>query len=367
MDFYPSRPPERLKGSKVQGSNIENDELMENNYRFRLKPYKVPSDRTDCPNCHHRRCFVPYIDTEGSISFPPYVGRCNRENNCGYHYPPKQFFRDHPETKGELDVSPIPSFVPAPPKPQVEPYYFPASMMEQSMRYYHKNNFYLFLKSRFGENAAKDMMSRFHIGTAMNKKGSCAFWQVDVEGRIRDAKVMLYNADNGHRIKEVAPTWAHTLTGIPHERIHQCFFGEHLLPAHPDLPVGIVESEKTVVIASYHLPKFVWLATGGSGGMFGKANLEILKGRKVMLFPDLGQMANWQGKACQMRLQGIDASVYDYLEKHVTKEEKEKGLDIADYLLNEPSQVITLRLMVDRKPCLQVLIDKLKLEIVDNA
>ena len=68
-----------------------------------------------------------------------------------------------------------------------------------------------------------------------------------------------------------------------------------------------------------------------------------------------------------MRLQGIDACVYDYLEKHVTKEEKEKGLDIADYLLNEPSQAVTLRLMVDRKPCLQVLIDKLELEIVDSV
>ena len=367
MDFFSFSTSKRLKGSKVQGSNIKNDELMENNYRFRLKPYKVPSDRTDCPNCHHRRCFVPYIDTEGRISFPPYVGRCNRENNCGYHYPPKQFFRDHPETKGELDARSIPSFIPTPPRPQVEPYYFPVSIMEQSMRCYQANNFYLFLKGRFGENAAKDMMRKFHIGTARNRKGSCVFWQVDVEGRIRDAKVMLYNADDGHRIKEVAPTWAHTLTGVPLERIRQCFFGEHLLSVYPDKPVGIVESEKTVVIASYYVQKFVWLATGGSGGMFGKANLEILKGRKVVLFPDLGQMANWQKKACQMRLQGIDASVHDYLEKHVTKEEKEKGLDIADYLLNEPSQVITLRLMVDRKPCLQVLIDKLDLEIVDNA
>ena len=340
---------------------------MNKEYRFRLKSYKVSADRIECPNCHHWRCFVPYIDTEGIINFPPYVGRCNRENKCAYHYPPRQFFRDHPDAKRELDASPFPSFVSTPPKPQVEPYYFPNSMMEQSMKCYHSNNFYLFLKSRFRENAAKDMMGKFHIGTARNRQGSCAFWQVDVEGRIRDAKVMLYNADTGHRIKEVAPTWAHTLTRIPRERIRQCFFGEHLLPVHPNLPVGIVESEKTVVIASYHLPQFVWLATGGSGGMFGKANLEILKGRKVVLFPDLGQMANWQKKACQMRLQGIDASVHDYLEKHVTKGEKEKGLDIADYLLNEPSQAVTLRLMVDRKPCLQVLIDKLELEIVDSV
>lgn len=86
-----------------------------------------------------------------------------------------------------------------------------------------------------------------------------------------------------------------------------------------------------------------------------------------MLFPDLGQMANWHAKAGMMRLQGIDVKVYTYLEEHATEEEKEEGLDIADYLLNEPPQVIALRQMVARNPCLQVLIDRLDLELVDSA
>lgn len=340
---------------------------MQNEHRFRLKPYKVPSDRTECPNCHHRRCFVPYVDTEGKITFPPYVGRCNRENKCGYHYPPKRYFSEHPETKGELMTTSVPAFVPVVPQPKVEPYYFPDSMMEQTKKCYQDNCFYLFLKSKFGEIAANAMVSKFHIGTARIRRGSCVFWQVDVEGRIRTAKVMLYDAASGHRRKDVNPTWAHSLTGIPLEHIQQCFFGEHLLPLHPGLPVGIVESEKTAVIASYHLPEYVWLATGGSDGMFKKANLEILKGRKVVLFADLKQMENWQRKADTMRLQGIDTTVYTYLEEHATEEEKEKGLDIADYLLNEPQKAVTLRLMVDRNPCLQVLIDRLDLVIVDSV
>ena len=86
-----------------------------------------------------------------------------------------------------------------------------------------------------------------------------------------------------------------------------------------------------------------------------------------MLFPDLGQMANWHAKAGMMRLQGIDVKVYTYLEEHATEEEKEEGLDIADYLLNEPPQVIALRQMVARNPCLQVLIDRLDFELVDSA
>ena len=78
-------------------------------------------------------------------------------------------------------------------------------------------------------------------------------------------------------------------------------------------------------------------------------------------------MANWQAKAGMLRLQGIDVKVYTYLEEHATEEEKEEGLDIADYLLNEPPQAAALRQMVARKPCLQVLIDRLDLELVDSA
>ena len=89
--------------------------------------------------------------------------------------------------------------------------------------------------------------------------------------------------------------------------------------------------------------------------------------KKGKSFCDLGQMANWQAKAGMMRLQGIDVKVYTYLDEHATEEEKEEGLDIADYLLNEPPQATALRQMVERKPCLQVLIDKLDLELVDSA
>lgn len=43
----------------------------------------------------------------------------------------------------------------------------------------------------------------------------------------------------------------------------QCLFGEHLLPLYPDKPVALVESEKTAVICSGLMPRFLWRATGG--------------------------------------------------------------------------------------------------------
>lgn len=66
-------------------------------FRFILQPYRNPGSRHCCPECHRPRSFVRYIDTEEKIVFPDYVGRCNREQKCGYHYSPKQYFADHPE------------------------------------------------------------------------------------------------------------------------------------------------------------------------------------------------------------------------------------------------------------------------------
>ena len=335
-------------------------------HRFILKPYKSRADRKECPSCHVKGCFSQYIDTEGRIAFPPDVGRCNREHKCGYHYTPKQFFHDHPDMKEELmdDAAILPPTVPTPPQPKAERFFFPRTVVESSMSHYGENNFYQFLCSRFGEQAALELTGRYNIGTAKVRKGSCVFWQVDIKGRVCQGKVMLYDAATGKRSHEVHPTWAHTLMKIDKERVGQCFFGEHLLAEFPDLPVGIVESEKSAIIASFYLPGYVWLACGGKDGMFCKANLDIFKYRKVALFPDLGMKENWEGKAERLRLHGIDTHVFTYLEEHATQSEKEKGLDIADYLLNEHSQAAILRMMIARTPCIKTLMDRLDLELV---
>ncbi len=61
-------------------------------HRFILEPYKGVASRHTCPECNHNRCFSRYIDTENVVSFPEYVGRCDREQKCGYHFTPKEYF-----------------------------------------------------------------------------------------------------------------------------------------------------------------------------------------------------------------------------------------------------------------------------------
>lgn len=66
------------------------------NYRFHLEKYHRGSKKA-CPECRRKACFTRYIDESGEIDFPAHVGKCDHEHSCGYHYTPKDFFREHPD------------------------------------------------------------------------------------------------------------------------------------------------------------------------------------------------------------------------------------------------------------------------------
>jgi len=107
-------------------------------------------------------------------------------------------------------------------------------------------------------------------------------------------------------------------------------FGLHLLGETQSKPVAVVESEKSALIGAGFVREFTWMATGGSGNL----NAEVLKplrGRDVVLMPDLGTaFGKWQeiGRAAGVK-------VSDILERRASAEDREQGLDIADFLLRE--------------------------------
>ena len=110
-----------------------------NDYRFRLQPYKGINTRYTCPECKQKRCFTRYIDTEGRILFPSYVGRCDHEQRCGYHYTPSDYFKDHPFAQEQLSEERKPVFIPRvveSPKPIS---YIPSEIVEASMQHYETN------------------------------------------------------------------------------------------------------------------------------------------------------------------------------------------------------------------------------------
>lgn len=340
-------------------------------YRFHLQKYK-PGSKISCPSCGKARCFTRYIDDEEEISFPDSVGICDHINSCGYHYSPKEYFHDNPDVlQTGAERPPVLKRRVMAPKPIQDnsflPSYIPKDGMMKNLTHYEMNPLFLYLSEIWGEAKTVQLMSRYNVGTSKKWGGSAVFWQVDVKGRIRTGKIMLYDPKTGHRVKEPHShvCWVHSELKLPDFHLRQCLFGEHLLMKNPTMPVAIVESEKTALIGTVFVPDILWLATGGMNGCFNADTMSVLKDRNVTLFPDLGAFEIWSQKASI--LSGIcqRVAVSDVLEKNATDEQRSRGLDIADFLLEEPSKRQILQSMIQRNPVLQQLIDDLELELIE--
>lgn len=237
-------------------------------------------------------------------------------------------------------VTPRPT-LPPPPAPD----FLPKDVFRASLKEYEHNNFVAYLRKRFGEDAAAEMIGRYPVGTSDSwKPGAVVFWYLDTAkpARVRYGKVMQYNPDTGKRDRsgKVGATAAHTLLGLS-GNFTPCWFGEHLLPKRPAAPVGIVESEKTAIIASQYHPETVWLASGGQG-IADPAKWEPLKGRRVVLFPDAdapdpntnkSPFTQWSEHAERLRKLGYHVTVSDLLETEATPEDRAAKYDLADFLL----------------------------------
>jgi len=284
-----------------------------------------------CPACQQMR-FVRYVDSFTGEQVADEVGRCDRESSCGYHLRSSEYF--HMTGKNPFDI-PKPARKPQSEPEPVEPSSIDTKIMQASLSRYNENNFCRWLVSVFGEQKAFDLTAAYHIGTSKHWPGSCVFWQVDKDGKIRTGKIMRYNSQTGHRVKDLRSpiTWVHAVMKIQPYHLQQCLFGEHLLSMESDKPVAVVESEKTAIVASGFIPGVIWLATGGKTSKL-KEKLQAVAGRKVKLYPDLMAFDDWRKVAAG--LPGVMVS--DILERHATEADRAAGLDLADYLLRENKQ-----------------------------
>lgn len=304
---------------------------MNTAHRYILEPYKGMNNRYHCPGCEQRdKTFVRYIDTETGEHIHPSVGRCNRESNCGYHYTPKQYFQDN---NISFDAPQTIAYKPRPVTPQPKPVSFvPVEVFKASLKAHKANHFVKFLIDLFGVEVASQLVSHYFIASSKHWNGATVFWQIDAQGKIRTGKIMLYSPTTGKRVKEPFNhiTWVHTLLKIPNDETRKCLFGEHLL-IDKTKPVAIVESEKTAVIASVYLPQYIWLAVGSLTNLSAE-KCSILKGRTVILFPDLNGFEKWSSKAKELS-HLTNFIVSDLLERKATEAERQSGFDLADYLI----------------------------------
>lgn len=333
---------------------------------YQLQPYSGMQSRYKCPACNHRnKTFSRYINTQTGEQLAPHVGKCDRQDNCGYHLTPSQYFAEtrlvhrpwsmvHSKPKKSMDYG-----------PSTIDYYVNPNYVNDSFVNYQHNNFVQYLITRFGLDKADELVGAYRIGTGSYWHGATIFWQLDSLGYVRSGKIMLYNKATGKRVKQPFNhiTWAHTVilkqmkegnAAVGSEQLpvgsyeklancqpatanfilKQCLFGEHLLIASPFKPVAIVESEKTAIIASAMMPGYIWLAAGSLDGL-NADKCRVLNGRKVMLFPDVNAHRKWKLKAAELRraMPGTTFAVSDQLERLATELDRKKGVDLGDVLV----------------------------------
>jgi len=215
---------------------------------------------------------------------------------------------------------------------------------------YSGNSFVQFIGQLFpyDSDAAAEAVSKYRIGTY---DGWTSFPTIDRQGKFCKAKLMKFDPATGKRLKDAdGRGLIHSLQAklkqagklkLDFETNKDVFFGEHLAAKYPSLPIAIVESEKTAIIASVCkgvFPDLVWLACGGLSNLKPERLARIANGRKLILFPDANGFEKWQWIASEARKAGIAVNVSDLLERLATSEQKRDGLDLADYLIAEQSR-----------------------------
>lgn len=352
-----------------------------NEYKFTLEPYRGIGNRYTCPSCGKARVFTRYIVQETGEQVADHVGRCNREVECGYHYKPKQFFADCPTAENELTVknslhrnaecatqsSALDIRCVAKEK-SANPSFISEEYLKLSLKHelQEANNFLKYLKTI--TNDWQRCATMYCVGSAQRWKGSTTFWYIDKRGLIRSGKVILYDATTGKRVKKPYPhiTWVHSellkKKLINEFELSQCLYGEHLLINEPRKPIGIVESEKTAIIASAYLPELTWMATGSLSGLNAQ-RLSAIAQNPIVLYPDIKGFEKWDRKADELRRIGFRITVSDLLEKSpfVTEAERANGFDLGDYLPRCTAPVSQLTKLIERNPNIATLVKQLVL------
>lgn len=299
--------------------------------------------RHTCRACNERKTFALYLDTKTGEYLPEQYGKCNRADKCGYHLSP--YHDGYSQTMWEQEKGNRSEFLNNWKTTNLQPHAKPISFIsfeifKQNLKSYKQNNFVKFLIDLFGNEIAAGLISKYFIGTSKHWPGATIFWQIDVTGKIRSGKIMLYSLTTGKRVKEPFShfTWVHSAIKQPEFQLKQCFYGEHLLKGNKK-PVAIVESEKTAIIASVYFPQFIWIAAGSLNGL-NVEKCEVLKDRDVVLYSDLSKpkpdkptaFEVWTIKAKELSNIGRFI-VNDLLECKADEAQRIEGSDLADYLI----------------------------------
>ena len=168
---------------------------------------------------------------------------------------------------------------------------------------------------------------RYHLGKTRN--GQPIFWMIDdmqtpLDAHIGDSWIST-------RLKAREPL-------LKYWQVQHCLFGLHLLMEdNSNPPIAIVESEQSAVILSELFPECTWMAYTTtlhlSPDLFAP-----LEGRTVTLYPrtdpTLSTFLFFEDLADLVRrYYDMDITVDSTLEDHATADQKDRCIDILDFIL----------------------------------
>lgn len=237
-----------------------------------------------CPGCGKQRRFVRYYDFTAGQYLDEKYGRCDREENCGYFEAPYQDLKDLYNEQKAARVHHKITTRQQPQRPQVPIKPVDREIVKTTLQFYDQNILIAFFRNLLGEQLTNEITNRYFIGTG--KGGATIFWQIDRFMRVRTGQRIMYGTD-GKRIRDIPPQRIFKVD----EGYTPCLFGEHLLYTMGDnIPVAIVESEKTAALASAYLPTLngqpvIWMAAGGVNGLT-QEKIKPLTNKTVILVPD---------------------------------------------------------------------------------
>lgn len=312
-----------------------------------------------CPECG-KKTFVRYVDEITGEYLPERYGRCDREQNCAYHLNP------YADGYGKNESDQYKAPVIRKTRPATRPVHFDFETYKtvQAPARYAENVFLQNLIHRvpfpFSPAQVNEVAQLYQLGTVVQgyMAGAVAFPFIDKAGNIRAVQVKQFDETNHttrtsflHSIiarhhtqhGQKLPGWLEAYTKQDNKRI-TCLFGAHLLSRYHSNPVALVEAPKTAVYGTLYfgMPQsdndLIWLAVYNKSS-FSFDKVSALKGRTVFVFPDLSKdgstFKEWQSKArdFEKRLPGTCFIFSDLLEQFASEQDKQKGSDIADYLI----------------------------------
>ncbi|MDM1534224.1 DUF6371 domain-containing protein [Myroides marinus] len=342
---------------------------MNNNYRFQLEK---GGKKYLCPQCN-KKTFVRYFDLEDESLIPFEYGRCDREINCGYHLNPykdnylKTILNTNKEVLKNIGIKRYTNIKTATKSSKTT--FIPKETLFNTLKGYSSNVFLQNLLSKvaypFNTEDISKIISMYYLGTIQKgyRTGGITFPFIDCEHNIRTIQVKQFDNHNHttgtdflHSMiekdivknKQQLPEW------LVHYKANNlkvsCLFGEHLLNKYPNNPIALVEAPKSAIYGTLYFgfpeqdKNLLWLAVYNLSSLnYNKC--KVLKGRDVYLFPDTSKNGNayqlWNKAAEQIQTQLANTTfkVSTLLENLASENDKQKGKDIADYLITQDWQL----------------------------